>query len=140
VRVGSDPATVLAGPNGNRLQDAIDRMAAINRGFGISSPPVSTLSFGALGGGFGTFSLLSDPVNTQVQGYLLSGMDSNAQGITLDMDDDEEGEGLVSDASYGLAGRMDPGWVLGSPGSQPLANGIASAPPAFDFWVETMEL
>ncbi|RYY54983.1 MAG: hypothetical protein EOO24_63445 [Comamonadaceae bacterium] len=36
--------------------------------------------------------------------------------------------------------ELEQAWVLGSPGSQPLANGAASANPVFDYWVETLEL
>jgi hypothetical protein len=76
-------------------------------------------------------------VNTGVQSYLAAPVANAGQPIVLDLAD---GDGMVSSQSYGLADRLDQAWVLGSPGSQPLANGGVSADPTFDYWTESVEL
>ncbi|QJW84620.1 hypothetical protein HK414_15865 [Ramlibacter terrae] len=62
--------------------------------------------------------------------YLMELSKSSMQPVTLKL--------LDPDASY--AAMLEQGWVVGSPGTQPRANGTASADPVFDYWVEAVEL
>jgi hypothetical protein len=130
IRVTEDPATIVNGPQAPAYQDLVDTMqSAAAASFGSGAQPmVARSSFG-----------LSSPASPQVQQYLSSAGNADAAGITVSMAGLRDAYGLMSDASYGLAGA-DPAWVLGSPGTQPLADGSASAAPAFDYWVETLEL
>ncbi len=81
--------------------------------------------------------------NGNVQSYLSSGSNASAHAITVQLGSAsslQDESGMVSEASYGLAGRLEQGFVLGTPASQPLADGSSTNQPAFDYWIESLTL
>jgi hypothetical protein len=49
--------------------------------------------------------------------------------------------GLLSDQSFGLAGRLEQAYILGTPGSQPMVSGLTSfSQNTFEYWVDTLSL
>ena len=84
--------------------------------------------------------------NLTVTSYL----DSGSSGITgtsllslSDLSGTSAGSasGLLSDQSFGLAGRLEQAYILGTPGSQPSVSGLGSfSQNTFEYWVDTLSL
>jgi hypothetical protein len=76
-------------------------------------------------------------VNTGVQSYLSQSVSTGSLPVTVGAGATSD---LMSDQSYGLSGALDPNWVLGSPGAQPLADGSIAGEPVLDYWTESLAL
>jgi hypothetical protein len=127
VRVTTDPKDVMTGGHYADLLAALAGTGGLRANAPISAMLAPAPAPAAL--------------NTGVQAYLSSAIGGAAAPITLQLAGvEEDADGMMSSQSYGLAARLEQAWVLGSPGSQPLANGASSTDPVFDYWVESLEL
>jgi hypothetical protein len=121
-RVTSDPQGMIDNGQYAQLQEALasgaSRMAGLQSALSLQAS-----SLGA--------------VNTGVQSYLSQSVSTGSLPVTVGAGATSD---LMSDQSYGLSGALDPNWVLGSPGAQPLADGSIAGEPVLDYWTESLAL